>query len=116
MSVPNLSQVTDSTFETEVLRGSRPTIVGFWAQWSGTARIISSAVREFADRYSDDVKCVYVNVDDDPRTPSTYGVKTLPTLLLFHNGEVQRRISGAVPKAQVEEFFQSAREELGSRD
>lgn len=108
MSVPNLSQVTDSTFETEVLREKRPTVVGFWAQWSGTARIISSAVREYADRYSADVKCVYINVDDDPRTPSTYGVKTLPTLLLFRDGEVERRISGAVPKAQVEELFSSA--------
>ena len=104
----NLGQVTDSTFETEVLREARPTIVGFWASWSGSARIISSAVRECADRFSERVKCVYVNVDDDPRTPSTYGVKTLPTLLLFNNGEVERRISGAVPRGEIESFFESA--------
>lgn len=110
MSVSNLSQVTDASFETEVLRETRPTIVGFWAQWSGTARIISSAVREFADRFADDVKCVYINVDDDPRTPSTYGVKTLPTLLLFKAGEVERRISGAVPKADIEALFEAANE------
>lgn len=110
MSVPNLSQVTDASFETEVLREERPTIVGFWAQWSGTARIISSAVREYSDRYSEEIKCVYVNVDDDPRTPSTYGVKTLPTLLLFRDGEVVGRMNGAVPKAEVESFFEAATE------
>lgn len=108
MTPPNLVQVTDASFETEVLREKRPTIVGFWAQWSGPARIISSAVREFSDRYAEALKCVYVNVDDDPRTPSTYGVKTLPTLLLFCDGEVERRIDGAVPKAEVEAFFEGA--------
>lgn len=105
MTVTNLRQITDSTFEREVLRSDRHTIVGFWAQWSGSARLISSAVREFADRYADDVKTVWMNVDEDTRTPSTYGVKTLPTLLVFQNGEVERRLVGAAPKETIEEIF-----------
>lgn len=108
MAAQNLVQVTDSNFEREVLRQARPTIVGFWAPWSGTARMISAAVREFAGRYAETVKCVYVNVDEDPRTPSTYGVKTLPTLLLFRGGEVERRLSGAMPKSEIEALFAGA--------
>ena len=102
-----LKQVTDSTFEREVLRAPGVVVVGFWAQWSGTARIISAAVRECADRH-EELKCVFVNVDDDPLTPATYGVKTLPTLLLFRDGEIERRLSGAVPRQVVYDLFQDA--------
>jgi thioredoxin 1 len=110
MSVPNLRQITDSTFEREVLSSDRPTVVGFWAQWSGSARLISSAVREFADRYADELKTVWLNVDEDAKTPSTYGVKTLPTLLVFRDGEVQDRLVGGAPKETIHELFRSARE------
>ena len=105
MSVPILSQVTDSSFESEVLRATGPVIVGFWSPWSGAARLISATVRELADRYRDQIKCVYLNVDEDPRVPSTYMVHTLPTLLLFVNGEVEARLDGAQPKAVIESFF-----------
>lgn len=111
MTAPShLKQVTDSSFESEVLRCKRPTIVGFWAQWSGAAKLISSAVRESADRYAGEVKCVWLDVDEDPRTPSTYAVKTLPTLLVFDSGEVVRRVDGAIPRAEVHELFESALE------
>ena len=105
-----LTQITDSTFESEVLKAPGPTIVGFWAPWSGTARLISSTMRELAERHADAVKSVYINVDEDPRTPGTYGVKTLPTLLLFQGGEVVRRISGAVPRQRIEELYGGAGE------
>ncbi len=104
----SLNQVSDANFETEVLRSGRPTIVGFWAPWSGTAQLISSTMRELADRFAADVQCVYVNVDDDPKTPGTYDVKTLPTLLLFRQGEVVRRISGVVPRQEIENLFEDA--------
>lgn len=108
----SLHQVTDSNFEREVLREQKPTIVGFWAPWSGAARLISSAMIELTERHAEEVKCVYVNVDADPRTPGTYAVKTLPTLLLFHEGEVVRRIAGAVPRPALEQLFEIA----GARD
>lgn len=104
----HLNQVTDSTFESEVLKAGRPTIVGFWAPWSGSARLISSTMRELAERHTEAVKSVYINVDEDPRTPGTYGVKTLPTLLLFREGEVVRRINGSVPRQHIEAFFEYA--------
>ena len=107
----NLVQITDSSFESEVLKAGRPVIVGFWAPWSVTAAVISSTMRELSERYASDVKCVYVNVDEDPRTPATYGIKTLPTLLLFEDGEVSRRISGAAPRERLEKLFVAATEQ-----
>lgn len=100
-----MTQVRDAEFEAEVLRESRPTLVGFWAQWSGPARAISAAVHEFAGRNRGGVKVLYVNVDEDPLTPAAYGVKTLPTLLLFRGGEVVGRIDGAVPREAVGALF-----------
>jgi thioredoxin 1 len=97
----NISNISDDTFDSEVLQSSVPVLIDFWAPWCGPCKAIAPIVDEVANDYAGKLKVVKMNVDDNPRTPSRYGVRGIPNLILFKNGEVQQQIVGAVPKAHL---------------
>ena len=93
--------VTDASFEQDVLQAPVPVLVDFWAAWCGPCRMIGPIVEELAEEYKDRVKVAKMNVDDNAGTPAQYGVRGIPALLFFKNGELVDQIIGAVPKTQV---------------
>jgi len=97
----NISQVSDATFDSEVLKSTVPVLIDFWAPWCGPCRAIAPIVDELATEYAGKLKIVKMNVDDNPRTPAQYGVRGIPNLILFKDGQVAQQIVGAVPKAQL---------------
>lgn len=93
--------VTDASFEQDVLQAPVPVLVDFWAAWCGPCRMIGPIVEELAEEYKDRVRVAKMNVDDNAGTPAQYGVRGIPALLFFKNGGLVDQIIGAVPKTQV---------------
>jgi thioredoxin 1 len=93
--------VSDETFEREVLQSPTPVLIDFWAPWCAPCRAIAPIVEELAREYTGKLKVVKMNVDDNPRTPSQYGVRGIPTLLLIQGGQVKEQLVGAQPKAKL---------------
>ena len=93
--------ISDDTFETEVLQSGTPVLIDFWAPWCAPCRAIAPVVEELAAEYAGKIKVLKMNVDDNPRTPSKYGVRGIPNLILFQGGQVKEQIVGAVPKSQL---------------
>jgi thioredoxin 1 len=100
-------EVTDSTFEQEVLQSAQPVLVDFWAVWCGPCRAVAPIVEEIAGDYEGKLKVMKLDVDDNPRTAVTYGVQSIPTLLVFKDGKPAERIIGAVPKKVIVDKIQS---------
>lgn len=94
-------EISDSTFEQEVLQSDVPVLVDFWAPWCGPCRAIAPVVDELANEYADKLKVAKCNVDDNPKTPSRYGIRAIPTLIIFKGGNVSEQITGAVGKSQI---------------
>ncbi|MEQ8193615.1 MAG: thioredoxin TrxA [Rhodospirillales bacterium] len=101
-------QVTDASFETDVLKADKPVVVDFWAEWCGPCKQIAPALEELATELADRVTVVKVNIDENPETPRKYGIRGIPTLLLFKNGEIASQKVGALPKAQLAQWIQSS--------
>lgn len=97
----DLTHVTDDSFDGEVLKAPLPVLIDFWAPWCGPCRAVAPIVDELANEYAGRLKVVKLNVDDNPRTPSRYGVRGIPNLILFKDGEPKEQIVGAVPKAHL---------------
>ena len=97
----DVQQVSDESFDREVLKADLPVLIDFWAPWCGPCKAIAPVVEELAKEYAGKLKVVKMNVDDNPQTPSKYGVRGIPNLILFKGGEVRDQIVGAVPKAQL---------------
>lgn len=100
-----VGKVTDATFETEVLKATGPVVVDFWAEWCGPCRMIAPALEEIASALGNKVKIVKLNVDENPVTPSKYGIMSIPTLMIFKNGELAARQVGAAPKQKLEQWI-----------
>jgi len=102
----NIINVTDSTFESLVLNSEVPALVDFWASWCAPCRAIAPIVDEMAQEYAGRLRVVKVNVDDNPATPGKFGVRGIPTLILFKGGKVVDQLVGAVPKTQIKELIE----------
>lgn len=99
--------VTDDSFESEVLQSGEPVLVDYWAEWCGPCKMIAPVLDEIADEYSGKVKIAKLNIDDNPNTPPRYGIRGIPTLMLFKAGEVEATKVGAVSKSQLTAFIDS---------
>lgn len=108
----NTLEVTDQTFEKEVLQSDQPVLVDFWAAWCGPCRMIAPTVEALAKDYAGKAKVAKMNVDDNQLTPTQYGIRGIPTLLLFKNGRVQEQIVGAVGRDAIENIIKKHLSEI----
>ena len=100
-------KATDTSFEQEVLKSDTPVLVDFWAEWCGPCRMIGPSLEDISKEMDGKLKVVKVNIDENPTTPSRYGVRSIPTLLLFKNGQVAATKIGALPKSKLYEWVES---------
>ena len=99
-------EVTDATFEAEVLNSDKPVVLDFWAEWCAPCRQLTPIIEQLAEKYRDQIKVVKLNIDDNPVTPGRYEVRAIPTILAFQNGQVIQQLQGVRPKAEFEEMAQ----------
>ena len=99
--------VTDASFEADVLKSNEPVLVDFWAEWCGPCKMIAPALEELAKDMAGRVTVAKVNIDENPQTPQRYGVRGIPTLILFKGGQVAATNIGALPKSQLYSWIES---------
>ena len=103
----HIHYVTDDTFEAEVLQSQQPVLVDYWAEWCGPCKMIAPILDEVANEYAGKLKVAKVNIDDNQATPAKYGIRGIPTLMLFKNGAVVGTKVGALSKSQLTAFIDS---------
>ncbi len=108
MASDKVVQLTDDSFDQEVLKSGVPVLVDFWASWCAPCKAISPVVDSLSEEYAGKVKVGKLNVDENPATPGQYGVRGIPTLILFKDGKVLDQVVGAVPKNQLEGLIKKA--------
>ena len=102
------ADVSDDTFEEEVLKSDSPVVVDFWAEWCGPCKMIGPALEEIARELHGQIKIAKLNIDDNPHTPTKFGIRAIPTLMIFKNGEVTATQTGALPKSQLADWIKKA--------
>jgi thioredoxin len=100
-----VTKISDADFDQEVLKSDTPVVVDFWAEWCGPCRMIAPALEEISGSLAGKVKIVKLNVDENPATAAKYGVMSIPTLMLFKNGELASRQVGAAPRQKLEQWI-----------
>ncbi|MFN3595598.1 MAG: thioredoxin TrxA, partial [Thiobacillaceae bacterium] len=101
----HIHHVSDATFEQEVVKSEMPVLLDFWAEWCGPCKMIAPILDEIAEAYAGKLKVCKLNIDDNPETPSKFGVRGIPTLMLFKNGNVEATRVGALSKSQLTAFI-----------
>ena len=102
----NTKTVTDQSFQADVLDADKPVLVDFWAEWCGPCRMIAPALEEIAGELGDKVSIVKINIDENPDTPGKYGVRGIPTMLLFKGGQAVAQKVGAAPRGQIQQWLE----------
>lgn len=100
-----ICHVTDDSFEAEVLKSDKPVLVDYWAEWCGPCKMIEPILNELAGKYEGRLKIAKLNIDDNPSTPPKYGIRGIPTLMIFKNGDVEATKVGALSKSQLTTFI-----------
>jgi thioredoxin 1 len=101
----NIVHTSDATFEADVINNEKPVLLDFWAEWCGPCKMIGPLLEEVAVSRADDLAVVKLNVDENPNTAQKFGIRSIPTLILFKDGAVQAQKMGAMPKSQLDEFL-----------
>jgi len=100
--------VTDQSFQVDVLDSRTPVVVDFWAEWCGPCRMIAPSLEELANEYNGKLMIAKMNIDENPQTPTRYGVRGIPTLMIFRNGQVAATKIGALPKTKIKEWIDAS--------
>jgi thioredoxin 1 len=103
----NIINVTDSTFEQEVLSSEIPVLLDYWAEWCGPCKMIAPILNDIADEYYGKIKVAKLNIDENPGTPAKFGVRGIPTLMIFKSGSIEATKVGAMSKSQLSAFIDS---------
>ena len=107
MSSPHIVHTSDSTFSQDVLKSDQPVLLDFWAEWCGPCKMIAPILDEIAGEYQGKVRIAKLNIDENPQTPPKFGIRGIPTLILFKNGTVEAQKVGALSKSQLTAFLDS---------
>ena len=103
----NITAVSDTSFEEDVLKSEQPVLVDYWAEWCGPCKMIAPILEDISAEYADRLTIAKLNIDDNPQTPPKYGIRGIPTLMLFKNGNVEATKVGALSKSQLMAFIDS---------
>jgi thioredoxin 1 len=107
VSHPQIVHTTDATFAQDVLKSDKPVLLDFWAEWCGPCKMIAPILDEIAAEYGERIKIAKLNIDENPQTPPKFGIRGIPTLILFKNGTVEAQKVGAVSRSQLSAFLET---------